>query len=139
MVVCLERGADLRTAQLIPLPLTVSCFSRIQIGFTFLVPAHPGSPWPLTARVCVCSDVLCGQLHCTRPPDVTFPRSFLSSMVYLSIDSYITVGPARYDCDSAIIDVGTQHADPAMAPDGAQCADGKVFIYLFIYFLKLII
>jgi len=31
-------------AQLMPLPLTVSCFSEIQIGFTFLVPAHPGSP-----------------------------------------------------------------------------------------------
>ena len=31
-------------AQLTPLPLTVSCFSKIQIGFTFLVPAHPGSP-----------------------------------------------------------------------------------------------
>jgi len=30
--------------QLMPLPLTVSCFSKIQIGFTFLVPAHPGSP-----------------------------------------------------------------------------------------------
>jgi len=27
-----------------PLPLTASCFSKIQIGFTFLVPAHPGSP-----------------------------------------------------------------------------------------------
>jgi len=40
MVVCLERGADLHTAKLIPLPLTVSCFSKIQIGFTFLVPAH---------------------------------------------------------------------------------------------------
>jgi len=31
-------------AQLMPLPLTVSCFGKIQIGFTFLVPAHPGSP-----------------------------------------------------------------------------------------------
>ena len=41
---CLERGADLHMAQLMPLPLTVSCFSEIQIGFTFLVPAHPGSP-----------------------------------------------------------------------------------------------
>jgi len=40
---CLERAADLHTAQLMPLPLTVSCFSKIQIGFTFLVPAHPGS------------------------------------------------------------------------------------------------
>jgi len=36
----LERGADLQTAQLMPLPLTVSCFSKIQIGFTFVVPAH---------------------------------------------------------------------------------------------------
>jgi len=44
MVICLERGADLRMAQLMPLLLTVSCFSKIQIGFTFLVPAHPGSP-----------------------------------------------------------------------------------------------
>ena len=43
MVICLERGADLHIAQLMPLPLTVSCFSKIQIGFTFLVPAHPGS------------------------------------------------------------------------------------------------
>jgi len=43
VVICLERGADLHMAQRIPLPLTVSCFSKIQIGFTFLVPAHPGS------------------------------------------------------------------------------------------------
>ena len=44
VVICLEQGADLHMAQLMPLPLTVSCFSKIQIGFTFLVPAHPGSP-----------------------------------------------------------------------------------------------
>jgi len=44
MVISLERGADLHTAQLMPLPLTVSCSSKIQIGFTFLVPAHLGSP-----------------------------------------------------------------------------------------------
>ena len=44
MVISLERGADLHMAQLMPLPLTVSCFSKIQIGFTFLVLAHPGSP-----------------------------------------------------------------------------------------------
>ena len=39
VVICLERGADLHMAQLMPLPLTVSCFSKIHIGFTFLVPA----------------------------------------------------------------------------------------------------
>jgi len=43
MVICLERGADLHMTQLMLLPLTASCFSIIQIGFTFLVPAHPGS------------------------------------------------------------------------------------------------
>jgi len=42
VVICLERGADLHMAKLMPLPLTVSCSSKIQIGFTFLVPAHPG-------------------------------------------------------------------------------------------------
>jgi len=71
VVICLERGADLHMAQLIPLPLplTVSCFSKIQIGFTFVVPAHQGSPGKravkrvfvcacvracVRARVCVC-------------------------------------------------------------------------------------
>jgi len=36
-----------------PLPLTVSCFSKIQIGFTFLVPAHPGSPGQTAVKRCV--------------------------------------------------------------------------------------
>ena len=55
MVSCLERGADLHMAQLMPLPLTVSCFSKIQIGFTFLVLAHLGSPGQTAVkRVCVC-------------------------------------------------------------------------------------
>ena len=63
MVICLERGADLHMAQLMPLPLRLSCFSKIQIGFTFLVPVHLGKG-PLNARararacvrtcVCVC-------------------------------------------------------------------------------------
>ena len=54
MVICLEQGADLHMAQLMPLPLTVSCFSEIQIGFTFLVLAHPGSPGKRAVkRVCV--------------------------------------------------------------------------------------
>jgi len=49
--------SDMQTcmAQLMPLPLTVSCFSKIQIGVTFLVPAHPGSPGQRAVkRVCVC-------------------------------------------------------------------------------------
>ena len=56
MVICLERGADLHMAQLMPVPLTVSCFSKIQIGFAFLVPAHLGSPGKKGRQtgVCVC-------------------------------------------------------------------------------------
>jgi len=55
VAICLERDADLHMAQLMPLPLTVSCFSKIQTGFTFLVPTHPGSPGKRAVkRVCVC-------------------------------------------------------------------------------------
>ena len=57
MVISLERCADLHMAQLMPLPLTVSCFSKIQIGFAFLVPAHSGSPGQRAVKrvwVCVC-------------------------------------------------------------------------------------
>jgi len=54
VVICLERDADLHTAQLMPLPLTVSCFSKIQIGFTFLLLAHLGSlRQRAVQRVCV--------------------------------------------------------------------------------------
>jgi len=60
MVICLERGADLHMAQLMPLPLTVSCFSKIQIGFTFLVLAHSDSPGQRAVKwecVCMCLGV----------------------------------------------------------------------------------
>jgi len=59
MVICQEQVADLHMAQLMPLPLTVSCVSKIQIGFTFLVPAHLGSPGHRAVkRVCACVIVL---------------------------------------------------------------------------------
>jgi len=56
VVICLEPGADLHMVQLMHLPLTVSCFSKIQIDSTFLVPAHLGSPekGQLNGCVCVC-------------------------------------------------------------------------------------
>jgi len=53
VVICLERGADLHMAQLMPLPLSVFCSSKIQIGFTFLVPAHLGSPGKRPLNGCV--------------------------------------------------------------------------------------
>ena len=55
-----ERGADLHMAQLLPLPLTISCSSKIQIGFTFLVPAHQGSPGKGPLNVCVCIYIYTG-------------------------------------------------------------------------------
>jgi len=63
MVICLERGADLHVAQLMPLPLTVSCFSKIQIGLPFWyqptwVVSEKG-PLNGCMCVCVCSSVVC--------------------------------------------------------------------------------
>jgi len=55
MVTCLQQSADLHMAQLMPLPLTVSFFSKMQIGFTILVPAHPSSSRQrVIKQVCVC-------------------------------------------------------------------------------------
>jgi len=56
MVICLEQGADLHMAQQIPLPLTVSCFSKIQIGLPFWYRLNRVVPdkGPLNGCVCVC-------------------------------------------------------------------------------------
>ena len=80
MVVCLERDADLHMVQLMPLPLTVSCFSKIQIGFTFLVPAHPGSPGKKSVkRVCVLVGTIKRSVGRVRP-------SFVSTLNQLTSD-----------------------------------------------------
>jgi len=67
MVICLERGADLHMTQLMPLPLTVSCFSKIQFGICSLGETQ-------TKGVCVCvsnrgvrdgnMSVDCGGVNC---------------------------------------------------------------------------
>ena len=56
VVICLERGADLHTAQLMPLPLTVSCFSEIQIGLPiwYRLTRVVADKGPLNGCVCVC-------------------------------------------------------------------------------------
>ena len=85
MVICLQRGADLHMAQLMPLPLTVSCNSKIQISFAFLVLAHLGIPGKRAVkRVCVRACVrACARaralLISLESPTDTFPE-FLSSL-----------------------------------------------------------
>ena len=66
VVIWLERGADLHMAQLMTMPLTVSCFSKIQIGFTFLVLAHPGSPGQRAIKRVSLSSAM-WLLSCGRP------------------------------------------------------------------------
>ena len=64
-VICLERGANFYMAQLMQLPPTVSCVSKIQIGFTFLVPALLGSPGKSVVKlVCVVAWIM---LFCVFP------------------------------------------------------------------------
>ena len=84
VVVCLERGADLHMAQLMPLPLTVSCSSKIQTGYTFLVPAHPGSPRKRAVkRVCVFvsagDDCECEPYKTEEPIEMQFRRGLVAA------------------------------------------------------------
>ena len=80
MIICLERDADLHMALLMPLPLTVCYFSKIQIGFTFLVPAHLGSPGK-RAAVCVCVCVVC----CITPMNIPV-LCMLQAMVVVRVE-----------------------------------------------------
>jgi len=94
----LERDADLYMAQLMPRPLTVSCFSKIQVGFTFLVPAHLGSPGKRAIkRVCVCvcvpvssNSVVKSLRHSIRRTNVS-PAKLTPSNIVASVLSKQTV------------------------------------------------
>jgi len=87
VVICLERGADMHMAQLMPMPLTVSRFIKIQIGFSCLVSAHPGSPRQRAIRrLCVC-----------KHPDLTaltLTRSSRSGCGMRSPRTCVTTGPS---------------------------------------------
>jgi len=79
----LSGDADLHMAQLMPVPLTVSCFSKIQIGFTFLVPAHLGSPGQRAIkRVCVTYLLL--TLSESNVPAVQHSQTMMSFLYKLS-------------------------------------------------------
>ena len=85
VVMCLERGADLHMVQLMPLQLTGSCFSKIQIGFTFLVPAYLGSPGQRAVKE-VCVRVR-----------VTSLKNMITEFIYLTSALY---GRCRCHCDA---------------------------------------
>jgi len=92
VVICMERCADLHMAQLMPLLLTVSCFSKIQIGSTFLVPSHLGSPGKRAVkRMCVIVCLVNGMLMCVSagrlPASVPPQAQPYSSSVGLSSSS----------------------------------------------------
>ena len=107
MVICLERGADLHMAQLVPLPLTVSCFSKIQIGFSFLVPAHPGSPGQRAVkRVCVC---VCVWYTERRPP--ASRRGLVPCFL-----GYSGAARARSDCMHASVSSSNRISQHRRAP-----------------------
>ena len=71
VIICLD-WSEVQTnnmAQLMPLPLTVSCFSKIQIAFSFLVPAYRVVPdkGPLNGCVwCWVVSVHCSWLNLTE-------------------------------------------------------------------------
>ena len=76
VVICLERGANLHMAQLMPLPLTVSCFNKIQIACTFCLERganlHMAQLMPLPLTVSCFNKI---QIACTFlvPADLGSP------------------------------------------------------------------
>ena len=91
VVVCLEQGADLHMARLMPLPLAISCFSKIQIVFTFLVLAHLGSPGQRAVKcLCVCEQCPDANSVCFRPSYrmPAWHTCFHNCLQYLSLSVY---------------------------------------------------
>ena len=115
VVVCLQQGADSHMAHLMPLPLTVSCFSKIQIGFIFLVPAHPGSPRKKAvkrARVCInASEFVSGSVE-TRTL-TRMPGAF-SARAERLVDRVQARAAARHISSSGKSPVVKQHTLPTM-------------------------
>jgi len=119
MVICLEHGADLHTAQLMPLPLTAFCFSKIQIGFTSLVLAHLGSPRQRAIKcvcVCVCVCVLCMcvciQLFCWHV--------IMSPGHYTNIFNGWDCKPCPLHCMAAFIASGSERILSTIVASGSK-------------------
>ena len=106
VVIFLGRGADLHMAQWIPLPLTVSCFSKIQIGFTFLVLAHPDSPGQRAIKwVCISFNQYliaeCVIVFCKSLP-LSIPRSTFHHSYYHEVAGYTTAPREVFSLPSSL-------------------------------------
>ena len=123
MVICLEQGA----CQMTPLPVTVSCFSKIQIGFTFLVRAHPGSPGKMAVkRVCVCVCVCEGACVCVCSITHSLFHSRLKTFLFSAnpppLQPFLMQTPPRhllhdglvYSCYTPLHDTANYHAAGAL-------------------------
>ena len=135
MVICLERDADLHTAQMMPLPLTVTCFSEIQTDFTFLVSAYPGHGQRVVKRVCVSSEWQQGDKRQFRPRSQPYlPHDWPSDGVVVCIvrsnvaeafvqyrDLLLTV-PPRWAADSVTHSHrhSSQHCSASRSAYGAR-------------------
>jgi len=117
VVICLQRGADLHMAQLmpLPLPLTVSCFSKIQIGFTFLVLADMGSPrkkgplnWCMFVCVCLCVCVVFSADNISPQCSLVIHfvlhgfSCFFTCFTILYLDTFLLLLPALCKVQAAI-------------------------------------
>ena len=146
MVICLEQDADLHMVghmwaivQLMPLPITVSCFSKIQIGFTFLVPAHPGSPGQRAVKrmcmcVCVCvflprSGVTCSSSAASGRP-AAMCRMQWTVRPAVSLQSKASRPPRRAETGAAASSAPAWHAGPSTAPASLQtCSRHTILTY----------
>ena len=130
MVICLEQGADLHTAQLmpLPLPLTVSCFSKIQIGLPFwywLTRVVP-EKGPLNGCVCVC--VEWDVKPCSIPYYWTKGESHNSSVVWpgqdLAGDTALSRGHTEGRGGLAVADTHVNRCDLHRCDTGGGACRG---------------
>jgi len=119
VVICLKRDAKMHAAQLMPMPLTVSCFSKIQIVFTFLVPAHPGIPGQRAAkRVCVCVCVcVCFVMGCVNVVPASVRRRYITTKCSLPAGARVVF------CGSGPL-LPFWFACRCLADTGFGCGDG---------------
>ena len=135
MVICLERDADLHTAQLMPLPLTVSRFSKIQIFLPFWYRLTRVVPekGPLNGCVCVCVCVCHLQAHCQESGSLVeyglplpLPCSLCRAAIERAFRVWSDVSPLTFtevssasDADFKLEFVAGEHRDgPQNAFDG---------------------